>query len=139
MPHRAIPRLNRTRAKTLRQSMTDAEQRLWYRLRAHRLSGASFRRQFPIGRYIVDFVCLDARVIVELDGGQHADSIKDAARDGWLRSQGSKVLRFWNNDVLSNTNGVVQTIADAVSSVSPPSLNLPRKGGGKGSEQGATE
>ena len=139
MPHRAIPRLNRTRAKTLRQSMTDAEQRLWYRLRAHRLSGASFRRQFPIGRYIVDFVCLDARVIVELDGGQHADSIKDAARDGWLRSQGFKVLRFWNNDVLSNTNGVVQTIADAVSSVSPPSLNLPRKGGGKGSEQGATE
>ena len=123
MPHRAIPRLNRTRAKTLRQSMTDAEQRLWYRLRAHRLSGASFRRQFPIGRYIVDFVCLDARVIVELDGGQHADSIKDAARDGWLRSQGSKVLRFWNNDVLSNTNGVVQTIADAVSSVSPPSLD----------------
>ena len=119
--------------------MTDAEQRLWYRLRAHRLSGASFRRQFPIGRYIVDFVCLDARVIVELDGGQHADSIKDAARDGWLRSQGSKVLRFWNNDVLSNTNGVVQTIADAVSSVSPPSLTLPRKGGGKGSEQGATE
>lgn len=110
--------------------MTDAEQRLWYRLRAHRLSGASFRRQFPIGRYIVDFVCLDARVIVELDGGQHADSIKDAARDGWLRSQGSKVLRFWNNDVLSNTNGVVQTIADAVSSVSPPSLTLPRKGGG---------
>ena len=117
--------------------MTDAEQRLWYRLRAHRLSGASFRRQFPIGRYIVDFVCLDARVIVELDGGQHADSIKDAARDGWLRSQGFKVLRFWNNDVLSNTNGVVQTIADAVSSVSPPSLTLPRKGGGNAPEHGA--
>ena len=113
--------------------MTDAEQRLWYRLRAHRLNGASFRRQFPIGRYVVDFVCLDARVIVEIDGGQHADSAADAARDAWLRSQDFTVSRFWNNDVLSNTNGVIQVIAEAVSAASPPSLTLPRKGGGNAS------
>src|SRR5687768_9577184 len=94
--------------------MTNAERRIWYRLRAHRFSRASFRRQFPIGAYVVDFVCLDSRLIVEIDGGQHSESKRDAVRDTWLRSQGFAVLRFWNNNVLSNTEGVLERIAEAM-------------------------
>jgi very-short-patch-repair endonuclease len=109
--------------------MTNAEKRIWYRLRAHRFSGASFRRQFAIGAYVVDFVCLECRLIVEIDGGQHSENASDASRDAWLRSQGFEVLRFWNNDVLSNTNGVLERIAQAIQDA-PPSLTLPRKGGG---------
>jgi very-short-patch-repair endonuclease len=110
--------------------MTDAEKRIWYHLRAHRLNGASFRRQVPVGAYIVDFVCLDARLIVEIDGGQHADSRNDRARDLWLCSQRFVVLRFWNHDVLANTKGVVEQINQALSTSLPPSLTLSRKGGG---------
>ena len=116
--------------------MTNAEKRVWFQLRAHRFKGASFRRQYPIGRYVVDFVCLESRLIIEIDGGQHADSQTDATRDAWLRSQGFSVLRFWNNDVLSNTEGVLGQIAQAIANA-PPSLTLPRKGGGKRPEQGA--
>jgi very-short-patch-repair endonuclease len=112
--------------------MTEAEKRLWYRLRAHRFGGRSFRRQYPIGAYVVDFICLDARLIVEVDGGQHADSGGDEMRDAWLRSQGFTVLRFWNNDVLPNTSGVLEQINRALSLPPPPSLTLPRKGGGHG-------
>ena len=94
--------------------MTDAEKRMWHRLRAHRFEGLSFRRQFSIGNYVVDFVCLESRLIIEIDGGQHSESKRDAARDAWLRSQGFSVLRFWNNDVLSNTDGVLERIAQAI-------------------------
>ena len=82
--------------------MTDAETKIWQRLRAHRLSGFSFRRQFPVGSYVVDFVCLDARLIIEIDGGQHESdqAAYDAKRDTWLRGEGFRILRFWNNDVL---------------------------------------
>jgi very-short-patch-repair endonuclease len=109
--------------------MTDAEKRIWYRLRAHRFGDVSFRRQFPIGAYVVDFVCLERRLIIEIDGGQHSESNRDATRDAWLRSEGFSVLRFWNNDVLSNTGGVLERIASAISHP-PPSLSLPRQGGG---------
>jgi len=109
--------------------MTNAERRIWHRLRAHRFGGLSFRRQFPIGNYVVDFACLEARLVVEIDGGQHSESKRDATRDAWLHSQGFSVLRFWNNDVLSNTDGVLEQIAQAVANA-PPSLTLPRKGGG---------
>jgi very-short-patch-repair endonuclease len=129
MPHRQLPRERFFRARTLRGNMTNAEKRMWYRLRAHRLGGASFRRQLSMGAYIVDFVCLEARLVVEIDGGQHSESKRDAVRDEWLRSQGFTVLRFWNNDVLSNTSGVLEQIAQAVANI-PPSLTLPRKGGG---------
>ena len=81
-------------AKTLRQNMTDAEQLLWRHLRAHRLDGQKFRRQQPIGPYVVDFVHFGARVIVEADGGQHNDNADDQVRDTWLAEQGFKVLRF---------------------------------------------
>ena len=112
--------------------MTKAEGRIWSRLRAHRFQGYSFRRQLPIGPYIADFVCLDARLIIEIDGGQHAstEAVRDAKRDAWLRSQGFTILRYWNNDVLTNLTGVLEHIADALSQPPPPSLTLPRKGGG---------
>ena len=114
MPHRAIPRLNRTRAKTLRQSMTDAEQRLWYRLRAHRLSGASFRRQFPIGRYIVDFVCLETQLVVEGDGPVHDEQVEqDHYRSEVIESYGFRVLRVGNDEVINDLSTVLARIEAA--------------------------
>jgi very-short-patch-repair endonuclease len=97
----------------MRSEMTDAERVLWMQLRAHRLDGLRFRRQTPIGRYIVDFVCHECRLIVELDGGQHADSQRDVTRDRWLESNGYRVLRFWNSDVFKNREGVLETIISA--------------------------
>jgi very-short-patch-repair endonuclease len=87
--------------------MTDAERRLWARLRDHRLDGWSFRRQHPIPPYIADFACLEAGIVVEIDGGQHAASARDKVRDDYLMGRGWRVLRFWNNDVLANTEGVL--------------------------------
>ena len=132
MPHRVIASRQRERARTLRGDMTKAEKRIWLRLRAHRFGGHTFRRQVPIGPYIADFVCLNARLIIEIDGGQHASvrAPADAKRDAWLRSQGFSILRFWNNDVLKNTQGVLERIAEVLGESSPPSLTLPRKGGG---------
>jgi very-short-patch-repair endonuclease len=129
VPHRVVSDKAFSRARSLRSNMTDAELRLWQRLRAHRLEGLSFRRQVPIGSYIVDFVCVAERLIIEVDGGQHSSS-RDDARDAWLSSQNFRILRFWNNDVLSNLEGVLERILEAVRQ-SPPSLTLPRKGGGK--------
>jgi len=100
-------------AKTLRKRTTDTEQLLWRHLRAKRFAGLKFRRQQPIGIYIVDFVCFEKRVIVELDGGQHALSAEmrdDSRRDQWFGEQGYKVLRFWDNDVLTNIRGVLDVI-----------------------------
>ena len=104
----------RTFAKHLRQNMTDAEQLLWRHLRAHRFDGQKFRRQQPIGPYVVDFVNFSAHVIVEADGGQHLDSAQDVARDAWLRQQGFRVLRFWNHDILQRTEAVLEAIWNAL-------------------------
>lgn len=101
-------------ARGLRGTMTDAEHRLWYHLRGRRLLDAKFRRQFPIGHYIVDFVCLASRLIVEVDGGHHNGSQHDATRDRFLYTQGFTVLRFWNNDVLADTDAVLAAICDAL-------------------------
>lgn len=90
-----------TTAKALHKRMTDAEQFLWRQLRAHRLVEAKFKRQQPIGPYIVDFVCFEARLVIEVDGGQHQDCNTDRIRDAWLESQGFRVLRFWNHEVLT--------------------------------------
>jgi very-short-patch-repair endonuclease len=98
------------RARELRQSMTDAERRLWTYLRRDFL-GVHFRRQVPIGSYIVDFACMKRRLVIEIDGGQHMGSTEDEIRDRWLKEQGYRVLRFWNHDVLKNTDGVLQVIA----------------------------
>jgi very-short-patch-repair endonuclease len=96
--------------------MTDAERSLWYHLRAGRFQGWKFRRQVPIGQYVVDFLCEEARLIVEVDGGQHAERIeRDLARTQWLGEQGYEVIRFWNNDVLANIEGVLATLSPALS------------------------
>jgi very-short-patch-repair endonuclease len=100
-----------TQAKSLRQRQTDAEQLLWYRLRDRRLSGYKFRRQLPIGTYIADYVCMSSRLLIEIDGGQHAaNAAYDEQRTDFLRQEGYKVIRFWNNDVLQNLEGVLTTI-----------------------------
>jgi very-short-patch-repair endonuclease len=89
--------------------MTEAEHRLWRHLRLRSL-GAHFRRQVPIGAYIVDFACLRRRLIVEVDGGQHLQSREDEMRDDWLRGQGYRILRFWNHEIIENVEGVLETI-----------------------------
>src|SRR5579864_8634919 len=91
------------RARDLRQDATAAERRLWSALRDRRLRGYRFRRQHPIGNCIVDFACTQHRLIIEADGGQHADNENDRRRTAWLESEGWRVLRFWNNDILANT------------------------------------
>jgi len=109
-------------ARNLRKRPTEAEKLLWRYLRGRTLGGLKFRRQQPIGEYVVDFVCLDERIVVEVDGGQHAGSkSEDIERDKWLRGQGFKVLRFWNNEVLKNIAGVCHTINESALSHPPPS------------------
>ncbi|MGO8921237.1 MAG: endonuclease domain-containing protein [Stellaceae bacterium] len=101
-------------ARRLRTTPTDAEIRLWSRLRRKLLEGFRFRRQHPMGPYVVDFFCPDAKLIVEVDGGQHAESASDVVRTSWLEARGYRVIRFWNNDVLGNTEGVLLSILDAL-------------------------
>ena len=107
--------------------MTDAQTLLWRHLRSHRLFGEKFRRQQPIGDYIVDFVHFGARLVIEADGGQHNESADDSIRDAWLRAQGFNVLRFWNSEILTNTAGVLEKIANEAP---PSSLALSRGGRG---------
>lgn len=98
-------------AKRLRRDMTDAEQRLWYHLRAHRFLGLKFKRQKPIGPYIVDFVCTERCLVIELDGGQHQQQAEyDHQRDRYLQDRGYRVLRFWNHQVLAETEAVLEQI-----------------------------
>jgi very-short-patch-repair endonuclease len=98
------------RARLLRRSLTPAEFALWARLRARQLGGFKFVRQVPIDRYFVDFVCRERRLIIELDGGQHAESRHDRHRDRALCALGYRVIRFWNNDVIENLDGVLQRL-----------------------------
>jgi very-short-patch-repair endonuclease len=107
------------RARALRSNQTDAEKKLWWRLRNRQIADAKFVRQEPIGPYIVDFVCREQRLIVEVDGGQHADSPTDKVRDAWLTSHNYRVMRFWNNDALKNMDGVLTTIISAIDRKSP--------------------
>jgi|APLak6261659701_1056019.scaffolds.fasta_scaffold02351_2 very-short-patch-repair endonuclease len=120
-------------ARELRKNATACERLLWFHLRAHRLQGFKFKRQQPIGANIVDFVCFETRCIVEADGGQHNEQIEyDARRDGWLKSQGFMVLRFWNNDILTNTESILETILSAcleyIDSPSPQPLSHQGRG-----------
>lgn len=118
-------------AKSLRNRTTDAEQLLWRHLRAKHFGGLKFRRQQPIGTYIVDFVCFEKKIFVELDGGQHTqpeEMQNDSMRDQWFEAQRYKVLRFWDNEVLTNTQGVLEMISKYC--LSHPPLNpLPSRKG----------
>src|SRR6516164_5954505 len=110
----------RDRAPTLRRAMTEAERRLWQMLRSRQTQGCRFRRQVPIGRFIADFVCHEARLIVEIDGGQHDPSSEsEASRTRFLEAEGYRVLRFWNNEVLENAEGVRSAVAENLHPVTP--------------------
>ena len=120
----------RRNARTLRIDMTDAELRLWSRLRSEQL-GVKFRRQHPLGAYVLDFACLDPKLAIEVDGSQHLDQASyDARRDAWLEAQGFQVLRFWSNDVMSQTDAVVSRIHAVVEQARPlaPTPTLPQRG-----------
>ncbi|MGB7293984.1 MAG: DUF559 domain-containing protein [Candidatus Aminicenantales bacterium] len=116
-------------ARILRKRSTGAENFLWKQIRAKRLNRMKFRRQEPIGKYIVDFVCREKKIIIELDGGQHSEQReKDQERDEWLRSEGFRVLRFWNNDILRKIEDILEiTLKECLESPSPSSP--PIKGG----------
>lgn len=114
-------------AKALRKNMTDAERLLWRHLRAHRMCDQKFRRQQPIGPYIVDFVHFGARVVIEADGGQHSSSADDAVRDAWLQGQGFRIFRFWNDDILQNIEAVLEVVLKDLAKGAPsPPAPLPQ-------------
>ena len=128
-------------AQKLRNNLTEVEKRLWKYLRNKQLDGLKFRRQQPVGPYIVDFINLEKRLIIEVDGGQHAKSIqKDLERDAWFQQQNFKVLRFWDNEVLENMEGVLESIKEkcslssltpstkGVEEITPPPTSSPVKG-----------
>lgn len=96
-------------ARVLRRNMTDAERLIWRKIRNNQL-GTKFRRQQPIGKYIVDFINYDKKIIIEIDGSEHIDNIKDKSREAYLKKSGYTILRYWNNDVLKNVDGVLMSI-----------------------------
>ncbi len=107
--------MTKAHARTLRKNPTDAELELWKHLRLRQLEGNKFRRQQPLGQYIVDFVCFEKKLIVELDGGQHAELVvSDAERTAWLESQGFRVLRFWNHHVFGDIEAIKEVIREAL-------------------------
>jgi len=97
-------------ARKLRRDATAVESKLWQRLRSRQIEGAKFRRQFPIGPYIADFACIELKLIIELDGGQHVESATDAGRTARLETNGYTVIRFWNSEVIENLEGVLEAI-----------------------------
>ena len=125
------------RARSLRRRSTRAEWVLWLALRDRRLGGLKFARQQPLGPYYADFVCREQRLIIEVDGGQHADSASDRRRDAYLKTLGYRVVRVWNNEVLGNPEGALQMLA-AELKIAPHPVPLPaggeRERSGDGSE-----
>jgi len=125
------------RARRLRRDTTDAERKLWRALRSLPMHNSHFRRQATIGPYFADFACHAKRLVIELDGGQHGDVLhaaSDAKRDAYMQQAGYRVLRFWNNDVMQNTQGILEAIAEALSVPQPPTPDpSPPLRGGRGS------
>jgi very-short-patch-repair endonuclease len=116
-------------ARALRRELTAAERKLWYRLRRKQLEGFRFRRQVPCGPYIADFLCVGARLVVEVDGSQHGEATADVQRDAWFRAQGYRVLRYWNNDVMERTEEVLAAIMAVLSAPHPAFGHLPPQAG----------
>ncbi len=133
-----IPDWQRMAARRLRREMTDAERKLWQALRAKRFRGVGFRRQAPLGPYIADFVCHALKMVIEVDGGQHSGSDHDERRDAWMKREGYKVLRFWNNEVLVNLEGVLDRIGREIATAPSPRPS-PTRGEGATSRPGDTE
>ena len=114
------PHAQKLRARQLRSSQTDAERKLWASLRARQLRGAKFRRQHAIGPFITDFCCVERGLVIELDGGHHAERVKaDRVRTAFIEQRGYRVLRFWDNEVLQNMEAVLQQIAIALNDPHP--------------------
>lgn len=111
MPDRVHHRQSTINARNLRHNQTDAEQVMWHHLKARRFMNLKFRRQHPVGPFIADFACLEARLIVEIDGGQHSENARDASRNAYMNKEGFEVVRFWNNDVLQNIDGVLSALS----------------------------
>lgn len=124
MANPPLPTRTRDNAKRLRSAMTDAERRLWEYLRAGRLEGFKFRRQHPVPPYVLDFCCKECGLAIELDGSQHAEDA-DALRSRYLESQDWRIVRFWNNDVLNNTDAVVEAIWNLLSRPTLSPIPLP--------------
>lgn len=120
-----LPHKNIHFAKLLRSNQTPQELKVWQALRASRLMSFKFRRQVPIGEFIVDFVCFDQKLIIEIDGGQHADNLKDIVRDATLKKLGFRVLRFWNNEVDQNFDGVMDLVLRQLQNPTPHPDSLP--------------
>ncbi len=114
MPHEPVPPPKRAFARSMRRETTDAESFLWEELRGRRLDRIKFRRQVPIPPYVADFLCAEAMLIVEVDGGQHGESVSDEVRTRFLKAKGFRVLRFWNDEVLGEIDSVCATIIDYV-------------------------
>lgn len=121
MPHKNIKF-----AKTLRTNQTDAELRVWQALRAGRLMSYKFKRQVPIAEFIVDFVCYEQKLIIEIDGGQHLGSTQDIFRDAKLKAMGFRVIRLWNNDVMQNLEGILMVILQHLQTSTPLPSPLPQ-------------
>jgi very-short-patch-repair endonuclease len=128
------------KAKALRQQQTDAEQKLWYWLRANRFGGVRFKRQKPVGPYVVDFVAVNEKLVIELDGGQHQErAARDQTRTHYLENRGYRVLRFWNDQCLTQTEAVLESIRQALFPAPPPQAEAvfsPRPLGGEGQGEG---
>ena len=117
-------------ARKLRKQMTDAEQRLWHRLRGRALYGVKFRRQHPVGPYVVDFASIEAGLVIEVDGGQHDEQrAYDEARTRFLNRHGFRVLRFWNHEVLEETDACLEAIVNALGKISGPHPGPPPRAG----------
>jgi very-short-patch-repair endonuclease len=132
------------RARWLRSRMTDAEAKLWFALRDRRFANYKFRRQVPVGPFYADFVCFDVRVVIEVDGGQHAESSRDQRRDQWFAANDFLVLRYWNNDVLRNMEGVLSSLLETLHNrtphPAPRSRSAPRSPArGEGPERAAAQ
>ncbi len=126
MPKYRVKKFKRSQTRRLRHTLTDAEYQLWQLLRSRQLADIKFRRQAPLGPWVVDFVSFEQMLVVEADGSQHADSARDQTRDVDLRRRGFRILRFWNNDILGNADEVLEQIMDTIEQSPSPRGLRPR-------------